>query len=359
MRLADLRALAVTRALAPSPTLAAALARAGFVQADPIKAPACAQDLILRHRVPGYRAGDLEREYPALEVEEGFLYAYGFLARPLWRAAHPPRAAGLTTIERRTLDAVRALGRAHPRDLEATLGRARRTNAWGGRSRASTMALERLHGRGLLRVIAREAGVRVYAPAATHDRPGVDGLSDDGLGVDGLRALVLAAASVLGPAPERALRSLATRLRRRRPGAPDALAALLAEGALRRVEVDGRGYLLPADAAPADAPREVRLLAPFDPLVWDRARFEHLWGWAYRFEAYTPAARRVRGYYALPLLWGDRVVGWANARVEGQALALDVGFVGARPRGAAFRGALADEAERLRAFLGAREVALA
>jgi hypothetical protein len=58
--------------------------------------------------------------------------------------------------------------------------------------------------------------------------------------------------------------------------------------------------------------------------VWDRRRFEHLWGWAYRFEAYTPAPKRVRGYYALPLLWRDRVIGWGNlaARVPAPGSAL-------------------------------------
>ena len=50
----------------------------------------------------------------------------------------------------------------------------------------------------------------------------------------------------------------------------------------------------------------MRLLAPFDPVVWDRRRFEMFWGWAYRFEAYTPAAKRQLGYYALPLLWRDQ-----------------------------------------------------
>ena len=63
-------------------------------------------------------------------------------------------------------------------------------------------------------------------------------------------------------------------------------------------------------------PRETRpagtLPQPFDPIVWDRRRFEHLWGWAYRFEAYTPEAKRQFGYYAMPLLWGDRVIGWVN-----------------------------------------------
>ena len=63
-----------------------------------------------------------------------------------------------------------------------------------------------------------------------------------------------------------------------------------------------------ADATLNDeAPRQVRFLAPFDPVVWDRARFEHLWGWAYRFEAYTPVKKRVRGYYAMPMLWGDQI----------------------------------------------------
>ena len=60
----------------------------------------------------------------------------------------------------------------------------------------------------------------------------------------------------------------------------------------------------------------MRLLAPFDPVVWDRRRFELFWGWAYRFEAYTPAAKRQLGYYALPLLWRDRVIGWGNVSVK-------------------------------------------
>ena len=60
----------------------------------------------------------------------------------------------------------------------------------------------------------------------------------------------------------------------------------------------------------------VRLLTPFDPVVWDRARFELLWGWVYRFEAYTPAPKRKLGYYALPLLWRDRVIGWGNLSVK-------------------------------------------
>src|SRR5256885_12596249 len=59
-----------------------------------------------------------------------------------------------------------------------------------------------------------------------------------------------------------------------------------------------------------------RLLAPFDPVVRDRTRFEMLWGWVYRFEAYTPAPKRKLGYYAMPLLWRDRVIGWGNLSVQ-------------------------------------------
>ncbi|MGA9801372.1 MAG: crosslink repair DNA glycosylase YcaQ family protein [Terriglobales bacterium] len=60
-KLQQLRVSAISHSLFPPITLEAAIQRMGFVQADPIRAPARAQDLILRHRVNGYRAGDLER----------------------------------------------------------------------------------------------------------------------------------------------------------------------------------------------------------------------------------------------------------------------------------------------------------
>jgi uncharacterized protein YcaQ len=99
----------------------------------------------------------------------------------------------------------------------------------------------------------------------------------------------------------------------------------------------------------------VRLLAPFDPLVWDRRRFELLWGWAYRFEAYTPAARRTRGCYALPLLWRDRIIGWGNLAQRDGRLGADIGYVaGKAPRDAGFRRALDDELGRIEQFLQPR-----
>jgi uncharacterized protein YcaQ len=78
------------------------------------------------------------------------------------------------------------------------------------------------------------------------------------------------------------------------------------------------------------------------------------WGWAYRFEAYTPPSKRRLGYYALPLLWRDAVIGWANAAVVYGALEVEARFVNKRPRSASFRRELEAEIERMSTFLGAR-----
>jgi uncharacterized protein YcaQ len=101
----------------------------------------------------------------------------------------------------------------------------------------------------------------------------------------------------------------------------------------------------------------VRLLAPFDPVVWDRRRFELFWNWAYRFEAYTPAPKRQRGYYALPLLWRDAVIGWGNLTAAGGKLKAELGYVSGRaPREAVFKRELEAELTRLREFLRPRKV---
>src|SRR6476660_10099181 len=85
----DLRRFAVARSFFKPTTLKRALDRLGFVQADPIRAPARAQDLILRHRVKDYHAGDLERLYPKLKIEEDFFIVYGFMTKSLQALMHP------------------------------------------------------------------------------------------------------------------------------------------------------------------------------------------------------------------------------------------------------------------------------
>src|SRR5438046_7441941 len=93
--LADLRRFAVARSLFTPTTLRSALHRLGFVQADPIRAPARAQDLTLRHRVKGYRAGDLERRYATLGIEEDVFIAYGFVTSEVHALMHPRSETGV------------------------------------------------------------------------------------------------------------------------------------------------------------------------------------------------------------------------------------------------------------------------
>src|ERR1022692_5276933 len=84
-----LRRYAVARSLFKPTTPGRAIRKLGFVQADPIRAPARAQDLTLRHRVVDYTAGDLERRYPTLPIEEDFFVNYGFLPRAHHELMHP------------------------------------------------------------------------------------------------------------------------------------------------------------------------------------------------------------------------------------------------------------------------------
>src|SRR5262245_64161348 len=118
----DLRRYAISRSLFRPTTLPKAIARLGFVQADPIRAPARAQDLTLRHRVANYRAGDLERRYPRLSIEEDFFVNYGFVPRELHALMHPRTARKSWTKAtwkkaHDVLAFVREKGVVHPREV--------------------------------------------------------------------------------------------------------------------------------------------------------------------------------------------------------------------------------------------------
>jgi uncharacterized protein YcaQ len=132
---------------------------------------------------------------------------------------------------------------------------------------------------------------------------------------------------------------------------------MLHDGELESGEVDGETYLWPAVASPdiGEARRKLRFLAPFDPIVWDRRRFAHIFGWEYRFEAYTPEAKRKLGYYAMPLLFADKVIGWVNLRLSDGKLEAEPGFVGSAPSGLDFRRAYEAEMARMEAFLARPE----
>jgi uncharacterized protein YcaQ len=354
----DLRRQAVVQTLFAPTTLGRAAERLGFVQADPIRAPARAQDLTLRHRVRGYHAGDLERRYPALGIEEDFFVNYGFVSSAVHALMHPRAERGLPAAHRARaaalLEFVSARGEVHPREVDAHFAHGSVTNYWGGSSRATTHLLDDLHYRGLLRVTRREKGTRLYAvrqppaarAAATTPRASVDALVD---------VLV----QNYGPMPGRTLSFLVSRLRYGVPQWRRLLPAALtrARQRLSSARVDRVDWFWAADVDPSRAavPEGVRLLAPFDPIVWDRRRFEALWGWPYRFEAYTPVAKRTFGYYALPILWRDRAIGWANLSVIDGELTAIFGYAGGRPPGdRGYRRALEAEVESMRGFLKPR-----
>jgi uncharacterized protein len=354
--LAGLRRYAVAHSLFMPTSLEHALDRFGFVQADPIRAPARAQDLTLRHRVRDYRAGDLERRYESLGVEEDVFVNYGFVTRRLQSLMHPRGGSPPWPPARRKqvlalLDFVRQRQAVHPREVHDYFAHGTVTNYWGGSSNATTHLLDGMHYRGLLRVVRRERGIRLYE--VREHAPGPVDATARRAQID---ALVDVVVHKYAPLPAASLSGLVARLRYAVPQWRGELkqAGQRARQRLSHARVDGVEWYWPAgERLPADAPADtVRLLAPFDPVVWDRRRFELLWGWAYRFEAYTPGARRKLGYYALPLLWRDRVIGWGNLSIKNGQLQAEFGYVAARPpRDRVYARELEAELARMRTFL--------
>jgi uncharacterized protein YcaQ len=213
--------------------------------------------------------------------------------------------------------------------------------------------LEALHYRGKLRVARREKGIRLYA-AQRHEAA----LLDEPARRARIDALADVVVNIYAPLPAVSLSYYVRRLRYAVPQWEKEMNGALqrARDRLAHTRVGGTEWYWPDDEKPktAAASEGARLLAPFDPVVHDRTRFELLWGWVYRFEAYTPPAKRKLGYYALPLLWRDRVIGWGNLAMKDGGLTSDVGYVaGKAPRDRGFKRELEAELERMRVFLGA------
>ena len=264
------KARAVQLSLLPPTTLGRAVTRLGFVQADPIRAPARAQDLMLRHRVSDYRLGDLDRHFVRLGIEEDFLYAYGFMPRATHRLIHPRRdlacadgthvPAGLAA---EVLAFVRERGIAHPRDLHAAFGGERAVNGWGGLSQATTSALKTLH----FMACCGSPGGRTASASTASRRPmrsrirrgasAPAGHAGDAHPVPDLRA-----------EPARHAES-ADAGRAGLGRMHDTVLSLLKTGELERAEaLDGEAYLWPAGLRAgqgAGAADTVRFLAPFEP----------------------------------------------------------------------------------------------
>ncbi len=139
----------------------------------------------------------------------------------------------------------------------------------------------------------------------------------------------------------------------------------LRSGRLTPVQVDGRLSVASHNirdqlAALPDAPPEARLLSPFDPLIRDRDRALRLFNFHYRFEAFTPAAKRVHGYYVLPVLMGDKLITRLDARFDRATSTLHTRQAdfekGIRPT-RVIKSSINAATERLAAFIGAKHVA--
>jgi uncharacterized protein YcaQ len=355
--LRQLRRYAIARSLFKSRSLPRAIARLGFVQADPMRAPARAQDLILAPRVEGYRAGELERRYPRLPVEEAYFFNYGFLPRETLALLHPreaPRAwdAKMRARAQEVLDYVRERGCTQAREVQAHFDHGR-IKRWGSDLNVSTHLLEGLHYRGLLRVARREAGTRIYQ-AIEHvpqDESPEAGLARAGQVLDTV-------VKVYAPLPAASLAYLCGLLRYGVPHLTAELRQIRADAKSRygHAEVDGLLWFWPQGESPAAGRHHVddrlRFLTPFDPLVWDRRRFQLLWGWEYKLEAYVPAHKRRMGHYAMPMLWREQMLGWANLKVVKGRLQHELGFAGPRPRGSSFQRALDKALRHMQEFLG-------
>jgi uncharacterized protein len=306
--------------------LARVLARTQLLQIDSVSVVARAHYLPLFSRLGPYPVELLDRAAWGTKRERSLFEFWGheasllpFELQPLlrWRMARAARGedmyGGLARFGlenrkfvRHVLDQVRERGARTAGELDHP---SKRTGGWWGWD-DNKRALEFLFWAGELTTATRRGFERVYdlpervLPAAILAQPTPSE-------ADAQRALVRRAADALGIATERDLRDY---FRLTPQDSKRAVAALVEAGALLPVTVEGwrdQAYLAPQ----ATRPRRVNgaaLLAPFDPLVWERARAERLFGFRYRIEIYVPAHKRTHGYYVLPFLLRDRLV----ARVD-------------------------------------------
>lgn len=304
----------------------AAVEHLGYVQIDTINVVERSHHHILWSRIPGYRRADLHRAQSVdRTVFEYWTHALAyvptrdyrfFVARMRrFREAPPTWFGAVTPAEvRRVVGRIRREGPLTIRDIDDDV-LVEKTHLWASR-KPSKRALQVAFYGGLLTIGARDGMVKTYELAERHfgwpprPRAATEAqvlayLLDRALRAQGV--VGLDSVPELGAARKRAWREL--------------IEARAAARRLVPVAIEGMERLphwMAAGAEPAERPAAdlVHLLSPFDPLVINRRRLARFFGYQHRFEAYVPAAKRKLGYFALPVLVGDRVVAAIDVKAD-------------------------------------------
>jgi uncharacterized protein YcaQ len=343
-------------------TFSRTLARTGVLQVDSVNVLQRAHYMPLFSRMGPYDVEMLKRasERKPRRMVEYWAHVQAFMPVDLWPVMQhrmesfresPRWGAWLKTnpgIVDQVLVQVRELGASTARDLDD--GRPRRKVDWGWNWSEARKALDYLYVVGDLAIAGRNAQFEpVYdlpervLPAAVLAAPVPDAF-------EATKELMRRAARSHGVATARCLADY-YRLQLQ-PGAGQkaaqhAIHELVEDGELLPVTIEGwkRPAWLHRDAA---LPRKVdarALLSPFDPVVWERERTEHIFDFHYRIEIYVPEPKRQFGYYVLPFLLGDRIVGRVDLKADRKNGALLVKTAHAEP------GAPAETAYELAAEL--------
>lgn len=347
----------------------------GVLQIDSVNVLARAHLLPVFSRLGPYPVGILEgAAWPARTQDRLLIESWAHMAslipvelEPLLRWRQQEKVDGpwgmltrLTEQHPGFLDVVLAtigdLGPSSAGDIEKALEAPGRAEAGWWEWSITKIACEHLFGTGAIGVAQRRGFERLYdltervLPPSILATPTPDR-------ADAQRALVALAARAHGIGT---VADLADYFRMGMADTRRALADLVEEGVVRPAVVDGwrEPAYLHRDARIPRAVAGAALLSPFDPLVWRRERTERLFGFHYRIEIYTPAARRVYGYYVLPLLVGDALAGRVDLKADRATGRLLVQASWAEPGAgeSATAEAAATELGRIAGWLGLTEV---
>ena len=308
-------------------TLLRTVRRTGVLQIDSVNVLQRAHYMPLFSRMGAYDEGLLQRATarPPRRLVEYWAHVAAFMPVDLWpfmrhrMARYRAQGHEWSGMRHRPelvdslLAEVRERGAATSRDLDVGLPRVR--DQWGWNWSETKKALEYLFFTGELAIAGRNSAFeRLYDLPERVLPPSVLQIPDPSP-EEAHRELVRRAARSHGVATEPDLRDY---YRMGHAESMPAVRSLVETGELVPVSVEGwrRPAYLHRDARVPRSVTAQALLSPFDPVVWERARTERLFGFRYRIEIYVPTPRRVHGYYVLPFLLGDRLVARVDLKAE-------------------------------------------